>query len=165
MEHILHVLLFSFPFLGLCPRLSSERAESEAQRLIVKYRLYKTTPAFPVTVWGHTPRRVCFPSAHRDHSPSRGYSVLCLPIHQSMYPLRGCMPRCRVDITHGKELPVKFRKPQVTWLLTCTIHRHNHPYTFCYKKTNVEREGLWAGALSNLPPEWLRQHGRLWRLR
>lgn len=70
----------------------------------------------------------------RTTAPSRGYYVSRLHSNTSTYLLLGCIPRNRVEITHWKELPGRLRKPQVTWLWTCTICSHDHPCTFCHKK-------------------------------
>lgn len=48
MEHILHVLLFSFPFLGLCPRLSSERQRARLSALLWNTDYIKRHQPFPL---------------------------------------------------------------------------------------------------------------------
>lgn len=144
---------FSLPFLGVCPWFRSERVESS--RLGASLRNSdprKRHQSFPL-LSELTPLRVSasrLPA--RTTAPGGGTeSRVCTSMNLHNL-LRGCIPRCGVGLTHWRELPVKFSKPQVTWILTCTIHRHHHPYTFCYKKTNGEREGPWADALSNHYP-------------
>lgn len=133
MEHILHVLLLVFLFKAWAHG-SVLRGEKAGLSALLWNMDYKMTSIFPVTVWEQTTQRVCFPSVHQDHSLGGGYYVSCLHINTSTYLLLGVSPRSRVDVTHWRELPAKLRKPQVTWLLTCTTHRHGHPCTFCHRK-------------------------------
>lgn len=80
---------------------------------------YKTTSVSPATVWEHTTQHVCFPSAHQDHSPGRGYYVSCLYTHKSTCLLLGCIPQSRVDITRWKKQPVHLEshKSHGSWLV------------------------------------------------